>query len=175
MEEFTINAEDIKSSKIVITAQEAKINCDQFVTPNKVEIILGDNFEVVEEDGKWFIAKKQNQYPKTYKECCDILGISTMDNDAQGYKGNLIIRFQELLIARDAYWKIAGNEMGLGKPWENNGKNVYVIGCGIDGEIIKDFLEHPVFRYVLAFPTKEMRDAIYENLKELIEICKELL
>ena len=39
-----------------------------------------------------------------------------MDNDAQGYKADLIIRFQELIIARDAYWKIAGEQMGLGKP-----------------------------------------------------------
>ena len=26
-----------------------------------------------------------------------------------------------------------------------------------------------------AFPTEEMRDAFYENFKELIEMCKELL
>ena len=28
---------------------------------------------------------------------------------------------------------------------------------------------------ILAFPTEEMRDAFYENFKDLIEQCKELL
>ena len=28
---------------------------------------------------------------------------------------------------------------------------------------------------ILAFPTKEMRDAFYENFEDLIENCKELL
>ena len=28
---------------------------------------------------------------------------------------------------------------------------------------------------ILAFPTKEMRDAFYENFKDLIELCKILL
>jgi hypothetical protein len=29
--------------------------------------------------------------------------------------------------------------------------------------------------HILAFPTEEMRDAFFENFKELIELCKELL
>ena len=28
---------------------------------------------------------KKPQYPKTYKECCDVLGLNTMDNVAQGF------------------------------------------------------------------------------------------
>ena len=31
------------------------------------------------------------------------------------------------------------------------------------------------YTFTLAFPTEEMRDAFYENFKELIEECKELL
>ena len=35
--------------------------------------------------------------------------------------------------------------------------------------------EYSIQRCILAFPTAEMRDAFYENFKELIELCKELL
>jgi hypothetical protein len=121
---------------------------------------------------------KKPTYPKTYKECCDVLGINTMDNDAQGYKANLIIQFQELIIARDAYLKIAGDELGLGKPWKpdwlsGRKEEKYCIGTQ-NNEIWHDFSEYGG-NEILAFPTMEMRDAFYENFKDLIEQCKELL
>lgn len=109
-----------------------------------------------------------------------MLGINTMDNDAQGYKWELIIRFQELLIARDAYWKIAGEEMGLGKPWSpdyDSGVNKYGIIC-MNGVVQ---LSNPTTNWerhlnkVLDFPTEEMRDAYKENFDPNIEFCKELL
>ena len=129
---------------------------------------------------KIVLEKKKKEYPKTYKECCDVLGLNTMDNDAQGYKWELIIRFQELLIARDAYWKIAGEEMGLGKPWEpdyDSGVNKYGIICmnGVVQESNPTTNWERHLNKVLDFPTEEMRDAFYENFKELIEECKELL
>ena len=115
------------------------------------------------------------QYPKTYKECCDVLSLNTMDNDAQGYKADLIIRFQELIIARDAYWKIAGEQMGLGKPWKPDWNNVSDKHCiyFVSGEIW--LTECQTRQCTLAFPTKEMRDVFYNNFKDLIEKCKELL
>ena len=90
---------------------------------------------------------------------------------------------QKLYICRDAYWKIAGEEMGLGKPWEpdweNSEERRYCI-VNINGEInlpekilTKWILK--VTNKILVFPTEEMRDAFYENFKELIEQCKELL
>jgi hypothetical protein len=99
-----------------------------------------------------------------------------MDNDAQGYKGYLIIRFQELLIARDAYWKIAGEEMGLDKPWEPDwtkpSEMKYCI-VNSEGNITK--WVQKTTNKILAFPSEEMRDAFYENFKDLIEECKEFL
>ena len=141
---------------------------------DKVELDLS-NMELIQEDGKWFVVKKKSKYPKTYKECCDVLGISTMDNDAQGYKGDLIIRFQELLIARDAYWKIIGEEKGLDKPWEpvwTKDTDKFVIYTHDNAIRLNRFL---LGHTVLAFPTKEIRDDFYENFKDLIEQCKELL
>ena len=133
---------------------------------------------------KIVLEKKKKEYPKTYCECKDILGLWDIDDTERGfYKTNLIDKLQMLLICRDAYWKIAGEEMGLGKPWEPDWKNSeerrYSI-VNIEGDInlpektlTKWILK--VTNKILVFPTEEMRDAFYENFKELINECKELL
>lgn len=119
---------------------------------------------------------KKAKYPTTYKECCEVLCIGTMDNDAQGYKADLIIRFQELIIARNAYWKIAGEELGLDKPWEPDWKDSsqqkYTIFYYQDEASLS---KGPNVNRFLSFPTEEIRDIFYENFKNLIENCKELL
>lgn len=141
---------------------------------NNIEVILGD-YEFVLKDGKTYFVKKKPQYPKTYKECCDILGLNTMDNDAQGYKADLIIQFQELIIARDAYWKIAGEEMGLDKPWKPDWsiyKHKFCLGTDKD-KVIEECVT--TGNRILAFPTKEMRDVFYDAFEELINEVKELL
>ena len=150
---------------------------------------LPDGYQFTDENGNVFnthkivLEKKKNEYPKTYEECCEILDVCsgetlqygdlTLSND---YEFNLYLRlenFRKLLICRDAYWKIAGEEMGLGKPWEPSGnEDCFVISrsCG------------EVYLYSNAgdcepfeFPAEEMRDAFYKNFKKEIEICKELL
>ena len=92
------------------------------------------------------------------------------------WKGRLLTSLQKLLICRDAYWEIAGEEMGLVKPWKpvwNDGDQKKYCIFNDSGSIRKGI------RYfansILAFSTEEMRDAFYENFKEEIEICKELL
>ena len=113
--------------------------------------------------------KKKKEYPKTIEECKD----KTVAGS--GYKtASLLIQLERLLICRDAYWKIAGEEMGLGKPWKPNWEREgwYVI-VNHRGDIVTDVQWHA--NAILAFPTEEKRDAFYENFKELIEDCKELL
>ena len=64
--------------------------------------------------------------------------------------------------------------MGLGKPWGTGDcKIVYGI-CREKGNIVKrdDYFGNT---HTFEFPIREMRDAFYENFKELIERCKELL
>ena len=121
----------------------------------------------------------KKEYPKSYEECYKIMGIDTgfllTSYDLDFWKGHLLTSLQKLLICHDAYWKIAGKEMGLGKPWEPDWEfddTKYVLYFN-KGEIVKDMMKHT--SYVLAFPTAEMRDAFYENFKELIEECKKLL
>lgn len=141
-------------------------------------------YQFVDENGnvinaqKITLEKKEKIYPKTYEECCEIVKVEkkhTLEGEiirVNNYKIALLESFQKLLICRDAYWKIAGEEMGLGKPWEPTMETVYcisrndnVIECSYRGGKSN----------ILEFPTPEMRDAFYENFKELIEICKELL
>ena len=65
--------------------------------------------------------------------------------------------------------------MGLGKPWAPDWLDDNLKPCigTASNEIIKctSYSDNTI----LAFPTEEMRDAFYENFKELIEQCKELL
>ena len=132
---------------------------------------------------KIVLEKKKKEYPKTYEECCKILDWNHRDYDRVGYKSDLLCKLQVLLLCRDAYWKIASEEIGLGKPWKPDWKNSeersYCI-VNIEGDInlpekilTKWILK--VTNKILVFPTSEMQDAFYENFKEEIEICKELL
>ena len=117
---------------------------------------------------QWY---EKTKYPKTYEECCKILDWNHRDYDRVGYKSNLLCKLQVLILCRDAYWKIAGEEMGLGKPWEPDWDNL-----STPHEFIKIHKGYFIYSSrVLVFPTPEMRDAFYVNFKDLIEQCKELL
>ena len=144
------------------------INFD-ICTEDEVEIKLGD-YEIEVRDGKTYAVKKP-VYPKTYDDCCNRLDA----NEFVEYE--LMTNFPKLINARNAYWKIAGEQMGLNKPWKpdwtTSGQDRYTIETNYDMFIFsKTQYGH---RVVLVFPTTEMRDAFYKNFKELIEACKELL
>lgn len=113
------------------------------------------------------LVKKQPQYPKTYEECAKVLlELASVRNDI-GYKGDLIVTLQKLLVCRDAYWKIAGDwKFDFDKP-------CYYL-CNEYGSINK-FDGTIDCGTILTFPTKEVRDTFYENFKDLIEECKEFL
>jgi hypothetical protein len=126
------------------------------------------------------LEKKKKEYPKTYEECCEALEYIPHTDDIIGYKWYILQSLQKLLVCRDAYWKIAGEEMGLGIPWKpdyDSGVDKFGIIC-LDGVVQKSnpttYWERHLNK-ILDFPTAEMRDAFYENFKELIEQCKELL
>lgn len=121
---------------------------------DEVEVILGD-YEFVLKDGKTYFIKKKPKYPKTYEECCDIIGYP--HNVVGGYKAELLSSFQNLLICRDVYWKIEGwNPKIKGEKFYMNSLPSYL-------------------RDLLPMPTEELRDAFRENFEDLIEACKKLL
>ena len=153
---------------------------NDFMSKNNIhnEIILPDGYIFKDENGnvinamKIVLEKKKKEYPKTYKECCEVIEDFITIGDYWGYKHDLFVNFQKLILCRDAYWKIAGDEMGLGKPWEQCDSKVCYGIITVAGEIQHDTIAK--WR-ILTVPTAEMRDAFYENFKEEIEICKELL
>ena len=150
---------------------------------DKVEVILGD-YEFVLKDGKTYFVKKKPKYPKTYEECCKVLGINELPYMAYTWNRNEDVevilqehqistilnldRFRKLLVCRDAYWKL---ERDWKPDWLYDDTKYILHINSLD--ICKDMSKHS--NYILAFPTEEMRDAFYKNFKELIEECKELL
>ena len=139
---------------------------------------------------------KKSKYPKTYAECCEVLvGRKPNPNEIPFDKMELClvdldntqsIFFQvphlsqlnalfRLLMCYKAYRKIAGDEMGLGKPWEPDLQNeeLYCIQ-NYNKQIIKS-KTNTAFNKILIFPSEEMRDVFYANFNDLIEECKELL
>lgn len=146
----------------------------------EVELQLGD-YEIEVRDGKTYAVLKKSKYPKTYVECCEVIANSKPYAMNEHYTdiNKLLQTFQTLYICRNAYWKIAGEEMGLGKPWKPKfGKTILF---DITFYLYQDNFVLHKGQYVssdnciLVFPTEEMRDAFYENFKDLIEDCKELL
>lgn len=141
----------------------------------RIQLIPHEDYEIKEINGDFVIIKKLPKYPTAFVECSEVLGVM-YDDYVCGYKGVLLRRLQQLLICRDTYWKIAGEQMGLDKPWEPDWANEIEIYYTIsyDGVNIKCYNDTDVYSK-LAFPTTEMRDAFYDNFKNLIEDCKELL
>lgn len=137
-------------------------------------------------NGKIILKPIKPQYPKNYKKCCQIVGGIASERHLQydtipSYKFEEDLRdsletLRKLIICRNAYWKIAGEQMGLGKPWEPDWTTtfecmpaIFRFRYNIVCDSIKDY------HRLLVFPTEEMRDAFYDNFKDMIEQCKELL
>lgn len=141
------------------------------------------------DEGEYYAVRRKPQYPKTYKECCEVLMGKTDFQDFelvltklsinQAQSGinifspvpphiTLINNFYKLLICRDAYWRMAGD-------WKYDVNKVedYFVIVNKCGRIVKE--HYMSFNHILAFPTAEMCDEFYKNFKELIEIVKELL
>lgn len=154
-----VNPSEVKYAQDTIT----KMLLQGANIPN--EYILKDENGNVINATKIVLEKKKKEYPKTYEECCEILDIIDNRPPWHGYRSVQLKIFQKLLICRDAYWKIAGEEMGLGKPWE---PQMGVIYCYMPNA------PHYI-RNIFPFPTEEMRDAFKENFDKDLEFCKELL
>ena len=155
---------------------------------DRYRMVIDPRFDIEVDEGEYYAVRRKREYPKTYEECCKVLNVAVRDLDILDnmldtseiiYRKNLdrlLNSFRKLLICRDAYWKIAGDEMRLNRPWKPRWNDGYQKKWTINfyqDEI--NLTNGPNVHFVLAFPTEEMRDAFYENFKELIKICKELL
>ena len=144
---------------------------------DRYRIHVNYQFDIEVDEGEYYVVRRKSQYPKSYEECCDILRLEHIFElkDLTIDEEKLTNSFIRLKRCRDAYWKIAGEQMGLGKPWEPKWEidNVKYSIVVVENEIrIGDNEEIQRF---LVFPTEEMRDNFLKNFKNLIEKCKELL
>jgi hypothetical protein len=144
-----------------------------------LEYKIVDGYEVDKiENGNIILKPIKPKYPKNYEECCGVLGMTYDYPDIKMVsidECSLYSSFIELKRCRDAYWKIAGEEMGLDKPWEPDWESYKDNFCIITYKNKPIRYEIQYRNRILAFPTEEMRDAFYENFGDLIENCKELL
>lgn len=149
------------------------INGERLIAPNGYTIgnaTRNSNKLIVE------YIKNKPQYPKTFQECYSLkyngqINLNIGCDILHGAYSEQLECLQNLLICRDIYWEIAGD-------WEEKRKkeiNHYVIYSTLNGGLVKDCLSCTMVKHLLDFPTEEMRDAFYENFKDLIESCKEFL
>lgn len=138
-------------------------------------IIINKNGNTYDDFARWYCDEtKISKYPTSYEECCKITE-DVADASLTCFACKLLNDFQKLLLCRDAYWEIAGRELGLDNHWEpdwTDGKIKYGI------TYYRNFLIHNNCTHsnkILVFPTEEMRDAFYNNFKNRIESCKTLL
>lgn len=171
--------------------EEDKYWCDIMSESDPTTYVLPDGYIFKDENGnvinatKIVLEKKKKEYPKRYEECCYVLGFENtemvFEDDyrdinppkEQWKRLGLMNQLNKLLICRDAYWKIAGDEMGLGKPWKSSKDNMVYSFYRHSNEI-----ETAIFSgesVTFEFPTEEMRNAFLENFKDLLESIKELL
>lgn len=125
---------------------------------------------------------KKPQWPKNFEECCKVLGLSDSDildtsreNGTRPY-GPELWAYYKLLIARDAFRKVASEEMGLDKPWEpdwGNSEQVKYVLLFKRGAIYSDIMT--VSQCLLAFPTEESRDQFLNIFWDLIESSKDFI
>ena len=183
---------ELELSKTVIDVSNVEsLHGERFMSGFVKAIIPPEGYQFKDENGnvidthKIVLEKKKKEYPKTYEECLSILQIKGYDIIAYvpswtEYEKTLyqqVLKLRELIICRDAYWKIMGEEMGLGKLWELSiGTPIYYIYYNRTvGTIKNDYADDIQGNIILAFPTEEMRDQFYNNFNKEIEICKNLL
>ena len=166
-ETMEIKPNQIKNKNAFIDIANAEYN-----DVNTIELLCSDMFdvEIIHED-KIVLKRKKPQYPKSYDECVDMFNFTVETANLETFKA-----LRELIYCRNSYWKIAGEQMGLGEPWEPDWESESTPKYTISQAKNKiRFLKAHEYNHILSFPTAEMREAFYENFKYLIESCKELL
>ena len=145
-----------------------------FKLNDEIEYKIPDGYEITEVlKDKVFIKPIKSKYPKTYEECKGILGEDVYNGFAT------FMTLQNLILCRNVYWKIYGEQMGLNEPWEPKFGTCILFSINFylynDSFVLHKGEYSSSDNCILVFPTEEMRDVFYENFKDLIEQCKELL
>lgn len=140
---------------------------------NTFHVVFGSDFEIeIGPDGSIRVIRKKPLLPKTYDECLKVLGLEKVTNDVTGYMQGTLSDFQELIIARNAWWKVLQF-----KPEELDGCKddvVKYIICFERGRLRNiDTRDH--INSLFVFPTSEIRDEFSEIWKEKLKSISDLL
>lgn len=155
-------------------SERKTIDLNNYDLEDKVELILGNNHEIKIENGRTYIIHKNQNYPKTFIECCKVLDINPDDikiDLPEPYK-SLMIPLTKLLICRNAYWKLANN-------WEPKYNGCAYVITNNESNILYRYNSIYLFDHLLAFPTARMADKFLnyfgDNGDKLINSCKKFL
>ena len=150
-----------------ITIDDFKANTKEWLIDKLHDMIISKAIKTI---GNIHEELHKTQYPKTYEECCSILNLphSGLTIDVPLHYSRTLIYLTKLLICRDAYWKIAGEQMGLEKPWEPDWTDETQSKYGLYDILKNSIINSSLF----VFPTKEIRDAFYINFIKLLAQCK---
>lgn len=151
------------------------------------EISIPQGWEVYKiEDNKIILKESKKELPKTWEECCELLGEGEYINNESiicNYTphcgaskanenilptdlGKPMLALCQLLVCREVY------RQGWKPDWTSGNENKYCI--------IKNFNEIQPTNYrcvdrLLSFQSAEIRDKFLENFRDLIEEAKELI
>lgn len=119
------------------------------------------------ENRDWSTFKVKSNFPTDICNCGAILDIPSLMDKYQ-YKRNELNALRELLLARDAWWKVDNDW----KPdWSENNYKYVINTCKntIDKNVAIDN------SHILAFRTPTIRNKFLDTFRELIKQCKELI
>lgn len=143
-------------------------NCEQYLTIN-----IPEGYELDSFINNEILLKKtetNSKYPTSFLDCFEILNLNDLEKPtAYGFMSIEFEALQQLIICRNAYWKIDDD-------WKPNFLDDELIKYCIvtwNDEVICDCCWQS--NTILAFRTEEIRDAFYDNFKDKIEECKCLL
>jgi hypothetical protein len=146
------------------------------------QIKLPDNLEVEKvENGVIYLKEKGSDFPKTFSGALDVLGLDkeqvSPDPEKDNF-GSIWIKYYhtipllyELLVVRDAWWKI-DNSWNLGEEIPGSCYKISTIGNYMDRKLI---VGRSLSGGVLAFRTKELAERFLEEFSPLIEQIKDFI
>lgn len=151
-----------KAKAPVLHGEDIKDHRCLYRIPHWLEIEKAEGDEII-------LKPKIMEPPKTINDCLYYLELDPRFLDGViGYSGKELAALQKLLICRDAYWKFARNWL---PDWQDSNLKYCIKSIGAD--VVKG--SDATICCILAFQTEELRDAFWNNFKDLIMECKELL
>lgn len=122
------------------------------------------------ENRDWSTFKVEPQFPTDIADCRRILKDGTNKMTHLYELAEKIDNLRQLLIARDAWWKVDNNW----KPdWSEKSDTWKYVIIRREDKVLAT--EEVVIARTLTFRTEEIRDKFLKTFKKLIEQCKELI